>query len=689
MIPFRVLKGLKANLPTAITDGTIYVCIDTDEVFVDNVYNRIQLSNVQPNWAQTDETKVDYIKNKPELGNLAAKNTVEKSDLSTSVQTSLDNANTALTSIDELSVGVAYIDEVDNEDVESEIESAKDELKEYLSIELAKRGQLKPEFANSVDECTDTTKLYVLPDGYIYANMSVTGERNEYTNLADPSSADWLTDKRFSTSSISDATGGIITNYISCKKGDVVRVKGLDVTTTLGGSRPRIRTYKGTTVVDGGGFNAHMLVNNNNNGSGISGDISTLILTEGENTITNGELNVGFDRIRLNGVLMSGYTADDVIITVNEEIKTVSGTTQTWMNTGHAFVPANYEDRIIVLEAKTETHESKLRLLEVSADGLEVPSYWLDELDTKAEAIQQAMETAGRNKSAFLWYTDAHWTNSSKMSPMLLKYLANNTPMNKVNFGGDIVGDPSPYNHDNVNYVYEWRKLIADLPNHHSVYGNHDVNHRNTDVGNIAYALVLASEESSDMVVGGDSYYYIDNPSEKTRYLYLSYFVNNTDDKISQCNFIVDALTSVKDGWHIVAIAHRWHQYTTTSAPTAGSVPAYEAEILQVFDEYNARTSHAKSTFFESQSFADAKGKVEFCIGGHIHVDYDFTSNGGIPVIITAPDTNQERAPEETEDSGTKGTITESAVFGIIADYNNNKITVVGVGRGTSRVIDY
>lgn len=34
---------------------------------------------------------------------------------------------------------------------------------------LAKMTQLMPEFANSIDECTDTSKLYVLPDGYIYA----------------------------------------------------------------------------------------------------------------------------------------------------------------------------------------------------------------------------------------------------------------------------------------------------------------------------------------------------------------------------------------------------------------------------------------------------------------------------------------------------------------------------------------
>ena len=54
------------------------------------------------------------------------------------------------------------------------------------------------------------------------------------------------------------------------------------------------------------------------------------------------------------------------------------------------------------------------------------------------------------------------------------------------------------------------------------------------------------------------------------------------------------------------------------------------------------------------------------------NVTYDFTAING-----------------ETEDSGTIGTITESAVFGVIADYNTDKITVVGIGRGTSREITY
>lgn len=155
---------------------------------------------------------------------------------------------------------------------------------------------------------------------------------------------------------------------------------------------------------------------------------------------------------------------------------------------------------------------------------------------------------------------------------------------------------------------------------------------------------------------------------------------------LEECKFIAEAIKTVDEGWHIVCISHSWFQYTSSSAPTVGMIPALQADILSVFDAYNARETRAGSNYFYEQNFADCKGKIEFCIGGHIHVDYDFESTGGIPIILTASDANQARGDNETA-CGTIGTTTESAVFGIVADYDNNKITVVGVGRGTSREI--
>lgn len=51
-----------------------------------------------------------------------------------------------------------------------------------------------------------------------------------YTNLADPTSADWLSNSRLGSSGVSEETNGsVVTNYIPCKKGDIIRVHGLNI----------------------------------------------------------------------------------------------------------------------------------------------------------------------------------------------------------------------------------------------------------------------------------------------------------------------------------------------------------------------------------------------------------------------------------------------------------------------------
>lgn len=603
----------------------------------------------------------------------------------TAANSAADNANSAAANIES---SISRVDaaagraETAAEDAERAAAAASDveEMAQSTVIdELAKRGQLKPEFANNIEECTDTSKLYVLPDGYIYAYMI--GKTSEVFT-------DVLKDVGYTEDMRINSSGGIVgwtntdadvTGYIAVKPGDIIRVKNMPIPSTYTsgaywnsvGSYDSNKTFITKTMIhidtdypDQYGMGVDAVVENGN----------VVQFTVKEATFGS---NVAYIVINAKDI------TDESEVYVNSTI--VSGSI--WRNTGHAFVPADYEDRIIANERATMDHESRLKTLEANEDNAGVPDYWLDELDAKTDEIQQAMEAAGQNKSAFLWYTDAHWPNSAKVSPALLDYLIRNTSMNKVNFGGDIVGDPNPYSHENIKYVYEWRKAIAGLPNHHSVPGNHDLNHNTTDVRSMAYAFLLASEESADKVCGDGLYYYIDSPSEKTRYIYLDYMTNNHDEMVAQGRFIVDAIKGVQDGWHIVMIAHRWFQYSSASTPTVGSVPLYETDILSVLDAYNDRKTRAESNYFGAQDFTGAKGRVEFCIGGHIHIDHDFETAGGIQVIITASDTNQERSPDDTEDSGTKGTITEAAVYGIVADYTNSKIQVVGVGRGGSRVI--
>lgn len=313
-------------------------------------------------------------------------------------------------------------------------------------------------------------------------------------------------------------------------------------------------------------------------------------------------------------------------------------------------------------------------------DNINVPDYWLADLQNGAEAINTAMCEAGRNKSAFLFYSDAHWNYGSQMSPKLLKYLYKNTGMTKTFFGGDIVNDEAS-DYDTMAYLWDWRKQLKDLPNHHSVVGNHDDGNSTNNLfsAEYVYGYLLAPEETPDMVLGDGLYYYIDNPTEKTRYICLDTgYQTSATAQTTMRAFLTEALKSTQSGWHIVVISHIWYgpdydRYSERPIPIAGmSNEAYQ--ISMILDNYNAKIGDFKS----------CGAKVEFCIGGHVHRDYVDSTEGGIPIVLVETDSMHLRSAY----SYRAGTTTESSVNGIVADYNTNTLHVIRIGRGDSYDVD-
>lgn len=305
-----------------------------------------------------------------------------------------------------------------------------------------------------------------------------------------------------------------------------------------------------------------------------------------------------------------------------------------------------------------------------------LPDYWVSALENGAEEINTALCNAGRNKSAFLFYTDSHWNANYKRSPMLLKYLYEHTGMTKTFFGGDIVVTEGT-DYDTMKYLWEWREMIKNLPNHHSVVGNHDDGNttNNLFTEQYVYGFLFAPEETPDMVMGNGMYYYIDNAPEKTRYIFLDTAYKGMD--VKQTEFLNQALLNTAEGWHIVVVAHVWYvpDYSQTGVkpmPLKG-LHADASKVVAILDDYNSRNG----------VFADCGAWVEFCIGGHIHYDYNDTTTTGIPIILVESDSHDTRGTY----SKAQGTTGESAVSGIIADYDNRKIYVVRIGRGESRDI--
>ena len=314
-----------------------------------------------------------------------------------------------------------------------------------------------------------------------------------------------------------------------------------------------------------------------------------------------------------------------------------------------------------------------------AASWASVPSCWQTHIDARLDDVNTAMANAAGSRSAFLFYSDAHWTYNNQQSPALLKYLCMNTPIKKVIFGGDIIDNES-----DLAYVDEWREQVAQLPWHHSVVGNHDDSLDDTggsgDAWGLdeAYDLLLKPEVTEDVAVGGKTYYHIDVTAEKTRYLFLDTATSkgNILNDPAQEAWLKQTLLSTPAGWHIICVSHQWWNtvhnadgsYTHTDTCTMGA-----GKVFALIDAYNARTG----------DFAACRGRVEFCIGGHLHWDADFTSPGGIPVILVETDSKRVRSGL----SCTLGTVTENSVNAIVADYAAGVVHVIRIGRGSSRTV--
>lgn len=309
-----------------------------------------------------------------------------------------------------------------------------------------------------------------------------------------------------------------------------------------------------------------------------------------------------------------------------------------------------------------------------------IPEYWKDELKTAVEETQNSIDSSKGDYTSFFWYNDAHWSYGSQRSLSLLKYLEDHTAVSRTNFGGDVVNTYNIEHAENINMLNEWRAASLTLSNHHSVVGNHDDDVNELSDGNTLYSFLIACELRENDARSGFCYY-IDDENQKTRYVYLSTGLEKTT--ADDLRFIIQSLNGTPDNWHVVFVSHIWFEYIDASKPTVGDIPEFVTPILTIIDAYNARekgeVTASDSIAFD---FSEAKAKVEFCIGGHTHVDFDIRTSGGVPIILTETDSYHLR-----HDESDTSTVNEASVNVVIADYEQDVVKIIRVGRGDSRTV--
>lgn len=236
-----------------------------------------------------------------------------------------------------------------------------DIISDKVTNEIDKKAQVKPEFADNnewLDDNGDTTKLYVLPDGYIYAYMVY--KKQSYTNqiplsinanktefVGENGEDGYKTGYRLNSSGTETSeTGSAVTGFIEAKAGQTVYFKNFTYAPGVDSGNEYIVTYKKD-------FSKLLEIRAASGFASISYLISAYTVDDNGylTSMTLNDTNADVCYIRVSEFGLGAST----IITVDEPITDVEVDAHGWRNTGHAFVPADYEDRILKAETDITT----------------------------------------------------------------------------------------------------------------------------------------------------------------------------------------------------------------------------------------------------------------------------------------------------------------------------------------------
>lgn len=321
-----------------------------------------------------------------------------------------------------------------------------------------------------------------------------------------------------------------------------------------------------------------------------------------------------------------------------------------------------------------------------------VPEYWMEHLTDQEKKAEAAIREADGDYASFVFFTDTHWGKNMQRSPSLIRHIIDFTPLDDVIFGGDVITTHSTNLVAPMELGRDFQASFAFLGTRfHCLYGNHD-NNSDSQPTQTQYHL---SEEQvyswlqsqmTDVVYGGYYNFYYDNPKTKTRIICLDtgrYYYRQFWDKLPDTvSYVIEILSTLPDGWHAIMASHIWCNAKKQSDGTYKLfIDPNISPILKIFDKYNSRLSGVYTYNKQSISydFSEAGGRIEFCIGGHIHTNYSAASEGGIPVLAVISDYAEKPQPKTDQ---------EQSLTMVIADYKNKKLNLVVVGRGEDRCID-
>lgn len=354
--------------------------------------------------------------------------------------------------------------------------------------ELIKYGQIGPNFAQSEEWLKangDTSKLYVLPDTYIWAYMTKASgpkftDRIQMAVDTDGSlyngGLGFKTNLSFkSTAEERELAGSIITGYIPFDYSNGDKVLRLCGWTKAPANNDFVFIYDSAfNRLDFRGRPSELMGYYGENGGTVTAETAfdgkALTYTLDVDALTSATDYYGKHLQKAKYIRFSVDQANisALVATVNEEI--AFGTITKWMSTGHQFIPSDCEDRIIPLENSVENHDDRIRTLEMygadSTSSEDIPAY----IKTEAEDVMsRVVEVQGERSFTMIALSDFHYSGQGDNKNNLIRackaisYMQGRMNVDAVATLGDNLPYGADYDESLRTTADRWSKEINEI----------------------------------------------------------------------------------------------------------------------------------------------------------------------------------------------------------------------------------
>ena len=426
---------------------------------------------------------------------------------------------------------------------------------------------------------------------------------------------------------------------------------------------------------------------------------------------------------------------EDVIITLNEEIKESEPTTgYRWTNTGHAFVPADYENIIIgIQEDVDEMKEDILNLQNgnnssggTSSNTVTIPTYWESMVAEKTETVKTLQTAGGKDCICFAWAADTHIPDNdggrtTDIGKVMAKML-DNCEIPFAVLSGDINTRASCSTEEkllnaqkqmpiHLSPLWGTNRLLMALGNHDGCWGDSTGYYKKQFTPERMWQIFFRGQALDFRRVFSDDglYFYVDNIAQKTRFIILNsqfggeYVEDNNgwavNDRFStscygqeQLDWLANIALDMPMGYGAIIISHVPPNiaYTVDKEQFIGIVNAY-CNKTTYSGSYTAGVDSWTNNNI-SVDFSNAKGEIIAMFTGHVHGDSVDTTTMNCPILTilsAGAKANEHNGFAEPESGRTAGTDTETSFDVVTINKQTRTIDCIRVGAGVDREISY